>query len=82
MAAIDDLKREVQESRTVTQSAVALLQGLRQRLDDALASGNTEADIRAVIDDLDAQQADLAAAITANTPAEGTEPTDPEQPAG
>lgn len=68
MAAIDDLKTEVQEQRTAVQSAITLIQGLRARLDEALANGNAEADIRALIADLDAQQTELAAAVAANTP--------------
>jgi hypothetical protein len=65
---IEDLVREVQEQRTVTESAIALLQGLKAALDAAVAANDMSAVIQAVAD-LDAQQAALAAAVTANTPA-------------
>jgi hypothetical protein len=64
---IEDLVREVAETRTVTDSAVALLQGLKAALDAAVAANDMTA-VAAAVADLDAQQAALAAAITANTP--------------
>ena len=69
MAAIDALRQEVQETRDVTQAAVTLLQGLKQRLDEAIASGNM-GDVQALADDLDASNRALADAIAANTPAD------------
>lgn len=68
---IEDLVREVQEQRTVTESAIALLQGLKAALDAAVAANDMSAVVQAVAD-LDAQQAALAAAINANTPAAPT----------
>jgi hypothetical protein len=65
---IEDLVREVSESRTVSESAVTLLTGLRAALEAAVAANDLGA-VAAAIADLDAQQAALAAAITANTPA-------------
>lgn len=65
---LEDLVREVQESRTVTESAIILLNGLKAALDAAIAAGDMSA-VQAAVNDLDAQQAALAAAITANTPA-------------
>lgn len=65
---IEDLVREVQEQRTVTESAIALLQGLKAALDAAIAANDMSA-VTAAVAALDAQQAELAAAITANTPA-------------
>jgi hypothetical protein len=69
--AIEDLVREVEETRTVTDSAIALIQGLKAQLDAAIANNDMSA-VRAAVDALDARQAELAAAITANTPAAPT----------
>ena len=65
---LEDLVREVAETRTVTGSAIALIQGLKAALDAAVASNDMSA-VSAAIAELDAGQAELAAAITANTPA-------------
>ena len=40
MAALDDLKREVEETKGVQDSAIVLLQGLKEALDAAIASGD------------------------------------------
>lgn len=64
---LEDLVREVAETRTVTGSAIALIQGLKAALDAAVAANDMSAVAQAVAD-LDAGQAELAAAITANTP--------------
>jgi hypothetical protein len=78
------LQTAVANETTVEQSAVTLLQGLsatiaslKQQLADAIANGASPADLQAVSDGLDGLSAsvasstnDLAAAVTANTPAE------------
>ena len=64
---LDRLTTEVAETRTVVESAIVLISGLRQRLDDAIASGDPAA-LTALSEDLDSQQAALAAAVAANTP--------------
>jgi len=64
---IEDLVREVSESRTVNGSAVTLLAGLKAALDAAIAANDMSMVIAAAAD-LDAQQSELVAAITANTP--------------
>ena len=66
-AELDRLTTEVAETRTVVESAIVLISGLRQRLDDAIASGDPAA-LTALSEDLDSQQAALAAAVAANTP--------------
>lgn len=76
MSALDDLTREVAEAKTVNQSAVALLQGLKQRLDEA---GTDQAKLEALSASLDAETNALAKAVTDNTPAE-TPVVDPGQP--
>jgi hypothetical protein len=65
---LEDLVREVAETRTVTGSAIALIQGLKAALDAAVAANDMTA-VAAAVAELDAGQAELAAAITANTPA-------------
>lgn len=65
-AALDRLTQEVAQTKTVTESAAALLGQLsdliRQNATDPVALGK-------LADDLDAQQQALAAAVEANTPA-------------
>lgn len=64
---LDKLTQEVAENKTVMQSAVTLLQGLKQRLDDA---GTDQAKLAELSADLDTGTNALAAAVTANTPIE------------
>jgi hypothetical protein len=70
---IATLEAEVAEMKTVQQSAVTLLQGLKQRLDEA---GTDAVKLAALSADIDSSTNSLAAAVTANTPAEN-EPTTP-----
>ena len=67
-----ELKAKVEATTTIEESAVALLTGLAQQLKDALANGADPAAIQAIADELDAGTNDLAAAISANTPAAPT----------
>lgn len=67
MPTLDDLTADVQSQGTVIQSAEALLSGLSQQLKDALAA-NDPAKVQGIIDAIDAQKSDLAAAVAANTP--------------
>ena len=71
MAALDDLKREVAETKTISASAIALIEGLKAKLDEAIATGDPAA-LQALSDELDTQGNALAAAVTANTPASPT----------
>lgn len=68
MATLTDIQNDVASESTVIASATALLAGLSQQLKDALAA-NDPAAIQAVIDGIDANKANLSAAIAANTPA-------------
>lgn len=71
MAALEELKREVEETKTVINSAITLIGGLAQRLRDILTGGGaTEEELQELIDDLDADQASLAEAIASGTVAE------------
>lgn len=62
------LQTQVAQNTNVEQSAITLLQGLKQALDDAIASNNPQA-LTDLSTSLGTSAAALAAAITANTPA-------------
>lgn len=68
MAKLSDLQAKVVAEETVIGSAVTLIGGLSQQLKDALAQNDPTA-IQNLIDELDAGQQQLAAAVAANTPA-------------
>lgn len=78
MAALDDLRREVEEMKTVGASAVALIQGLKAKLDEAVASGDM-AEVEKLSKEMSDSTDGLAASVSANTPVEPPQP-DPEQP--
>ena len=65
---LDALTAKVTANGTVIDSAVTLIQGIKAALDAAIASGNPAA-LQALSDSLGTQDARLAAAILANTPA-------------
>jgi hypothetical protein len=74
MSALDDLKAAVTQTQTVEQSAVTLLQGIAQKLNEAMANNQAASNdpaLTSLRDQLNTSAAELAAAITANTPAEG-----------
>lgn len=64
---LDDLKAAVAANTTVIGSAIELLQGLKAKLDAAIASGDPAA-LTALSAELGAQDQALASAIAANTP--------------
>jgi len=64
-AQLDQLASEVERVRSVQQSAVTLIQGLAQKLQDA---GTDPAQVQALADELRASADQLAAAVSANTP--------------
>lgn len=66
---LDTLIARVSEIETVADSAIELLGGLKQELDDALASSDPPAALAALSERLELQTQELADAITANTPA-------------
>lgn len=68
---LDDLRREVEEDGTAVASAVTLLEGLKAKLDEAIASGNMQA-VKELSDQLSSNTDRLAAAVVANTPAAPT----------
>jgi hypothetical protein len=67
---LDNLRAEVAENGSAIDSAITLLNGLKTRLDEAIAS-NDMSQVQALSEELSAKTDSLAAAITANTPAEG-----------
>jgi ABC-type transporter Mla subunit MlaD len=75
-ATLDALAAAVTNIETVADSAIALINGIaasvQAAVDAALAGGATAADlapVQAEVDSLNAKATDLAAAVTANTPA-------------
>lgn len=69
MALLDTLEAKVTELTEVVDSAEELLGELARLLQEAINSGNP-ARIQAVVDALESQKSELAAAVAANTPAE------------
>jgi hypothetical protein len=69
---LTNLKQAVTDMTTVEKSAVTLISGLTAQI-TALAAETedeqTQADLQALADQLEADKAELAAAMTANTPA-------------
>jgi hypothetical protein len=68
MAELDDLKAAVARETEVDESAIVLLNGLKAKLDAAIAAGDPAA-LKALSDSLGTESQKLADAVTANTPA-------------
>jgi multidrug resistance efflux pump len=64
-AALDRLKAEVAETKAGVESAKVFIAGLAQQIRDLVAAGGSDAEFTQMADDLDAAQADLAAAQAA-----------------
>lgn len=77
--ALEDLQREVSEAKAGQESAIALIEGLRDRLDAMVDSAASYAELQAQVEALSAELSDstdaLAAAVT--TPAPTEAPLDP-----
>lgn len=74
MSALDDLKSAVEQTQSVEQSAVVLIQGIAKQLSDALANNSAASNDPALAqlrDQLNSSAAELGAAVAAGTPAEG-----------
>lgn len=71
---LDNLTNEVAQTKDVQKSAVTLLNGLKTRLDKAIADlaaqGVSNDTLNSLSSDLDVSTNDLAAAVAANTVAE------------
>jgi uncharacterized protein YaaN involved in tellurite resistance len=68
MAELDDLKTAVARETEVDESAIVLLNGLKAKLDAAIAAGDPAA-LKALSDSLGTESQKLADAVVANTPA-------------
>lgn len=75
MSALDDLRVEVAQNRDVIESAVALLDGLKAQLDEAIATGDPAALVE-LSAELESQTNRLAEAVSMNTPQPGDGPPD------
>lgn len=69
-ASLDALTAEVARNTSVDQSAIALLNGLKAKLDELIAAGNNDPALQSLADSLGTSSNDLAAAVAANTPAQ------------
>lgn len=75
MASLDDLKTKMTQLRTLAEGNRALIAGLREQIADLNLNLSTEEQekVDAIFADAEAASAELTAAQTANTPAEGVE---------
>lgn len=73
MATLADIQAAVAAEQTVDASVITLLGQLHDQLQAALAS-NDPAAMQAIVDSLKTEQANLTAAVTANTPSTTTTP--------
>ena len=64
---LNKLQQEVAETRTVTESAVKLIVGMRDELANIVREGVDPAAVAALANELDASVNDLAVAVAANT---------------
>lgn len=71
MADFSQLQAEVTRNKDVAESAIAMLNGIAQKVADAVAADNLADDTQTaqLSQELSAQTDALAAAVTANTPA-------------
>lgn len=69
---LDDLRAEVERNRSVDTSAAALINGIAQRIQDAIAADDVAdaTNLNALVSDLRASTDELSGAVTANTPGE------------
>lgn len=75
MATIDDLTADVAAESTVTDSVVALLNGLTTEIQTLISSGSvTPAALQTLNDGIKANTAKLMSAVVANTPAKPPAP--------
>jgi hypothetical protein len=70
---LDALSQQVQANTDTEQSAIVLLNGLKQKLDEAIATGDIEK-VKSLSAALGTSQQKLADAVTANTPADPNQP--------
>jgi chromosome segregation ATPase len=73
-AVIEQLRAEVERNSSVDASAITLLQTLADKIEQIK---NSPAELQTLVESLRSQSDALAAAVVANTPAEGGEPPTP-----
>lgn len=73
-AELDRLTAEVAETKTAAKSAVVLINGLAQQIRDLK---NDPAALTALADSLDADQAEIGAAVATHTPPPADPPVEP-----
>lgn len=71
MAVLDDLQANVDKNTSAVESAITLIQNIKAQLD---AAGTDPAKLQALSDTLATNDANLAAAVAANTPVAPAEP--------
>jgi len=79
MATLDEVLAKVEEGNSVDSSLIALLEGIKKQLDDALA-GTTlppavQEKVNQIFDGLVADNEKVSAALLANTPETPTDPS-------
>lgn len=81
MATLDEILNVVRENNTLGDSLIAAVDGLKQKLDEALAnerlSPETQRKYDETFEELKAQRDEFIAAMQKNTPAEGVDPDAP-----
>jgi len=74
-ADLSAVREAVAANGVVIDSAVTLINGIAARIQAVIDAGGTPADFQAIADELVAKDAELAAAVAANTPASPAPPT-------
>lgn len=66
---MDSLAAQVKANSSVVDSAIVLIRGLAQRIQDLINAGANPAALQAFVDELKSKDDALAAEVVANTPA-------------
>jgi MoxR-like ATPase len=69
MAWIDDMRAEIANNTTVSQSAVAMVANLADQIQTLINNGASPAELQSFVDTLRANDVSVATAVAANTPA-------------
>ena len=77
---LDDLRVAAAESASVSQSAVVAINALADKIQEVINNGGDPAELQALVDSLRADDAKVAAAIVARTPAAAEPPPTPVEP--
>jgi len=60
---LENLKREVEETKAAVQSVLDFIATLKARIEELIAGGATPAELQVLADQLDAEQARISAAV-------------------